>query len=305
MRILKPLLAILFFLASLGYSQTQTVQNPDCTQNFALNGSNLNSPNFPNSVPNCQTWTVTVYNVGFSGFTLTFQDAPPATTTTPGAYVTYAGTTNTGSNPLTAPGTATFSNGTVAIGWVRVHLSGLTGSGTIYGVIQGWNSANSGGGGGGGGGCTAPCVVIGNAANGAPPSGAPVLIAGSDGTDVRTLKTDSSGDLVISGTVSSACASNAPIGFASNLLVQFIGASAGKSITICHISLGFTTAVNLQLLYGTGSLCGTGTTAVSQPYDSISGIALDVPFTLPSGQAFCGTLSATGTGGGLIVYTQQ
>jgi hypothetical protein len=42
--------------------------------------------------------------------------------------------------------------------------------------------------------------VAGTAASGQPPVGAPVLVAGSDGTNVRTLKTDANGELVVSQT---------------------------------------------------------------------------------------------------------
>src|SRR5271165_2714218 len=226
MRISKSLLAMLCFLAPLSYSQTQTVVLPECTSNFALNGTTaISSASFSNAVPSCDKWTVTAYVVGFSAVNLTFQSAPAATTTTPGTFVTYIGTTATGTNPLTTQGVATFTNGTAATPFVRVTLSSHTGSGTVYGVIQGWNTGNSGSGGGGGGGCTAPCVVIGNAAAGSAPSGAPVLIGGSDGTNVRTIKTDSTGAIVTSGTSSTSCTLSAPITLSASGLTQIIALS--------------------------------------------------------------------------------
>jgi hypothetical protein len=266
MRTCKLLLPLLF-LASLAFSQTQTVALPECTLNFALNSTNLNSANYTNALQNCQTWPLTVYNVGFSGFSLTLQSAPPATTSTPGAFVTYAGTVSTGSNPLTALGTSTFSNGTVAIGYLRLHLSGLTGSGTVYGVLQGWNSGSSGGGGGGSSGCvgtqTTPCVT--------------------------TI----------------ACPNSAAIALTSSGLTQILALSAGKVITVCHISAGFASGVNFQLEYGTGAACGTGTTAETGVFQSVQGIALDVPFSLPASQALCVNLGSSVTGGGLLIYAQQ
>jgi hypothetical protein len=145
MRTLKYLLPLL--IAPFCFAQG----NPNCTLNFTLNAAGSSS-NFANSTPACDKWTLTVYNIGFSGFSLTLQSAAAATTSTPSTFGTYGGTTATGSNPLTASGIATFTNGTVATPWMRVTLSGLTGTGVVYGVLQGSQTVISKGGGGGGGG---------------------------------------------------------------------------------------------------------------------------------------------------------
>lgn len=56
---------------------------------------------------------------------------------------------------------------------------------------------------GGGGGVTSQ-TVQGADANGAVPAGNPVLVAGSDGTNLRTIRTDTSGDVIVVGNVASA-----------------------------------------------------------------------------------------------------
>jgi hypothetical protein len=293
-------------------SGTLTTIVPPCTLNFALDRTGP-SAQFANSVPSCDKWTLTVYNVGFSGFTLTFQSAPAATFSTPGSFSTYGGTTATGSNPLTATGIATFTNGTVATPWLRVNLTGLSGSGIIYGVLQGTQSLiDSSGGGGGGGGCTSPCPVEGTAAAGAPPVGPPVLIGGSDGTDVRTIKTDSAGALIISGTTLTSCdpsvTSTVPITLTSGAggVTLLVAASAGKTITVCHISLSFAVGQNFNLQQGTGSTCAGSTALATGVYQSISGIALDVPFDITVSNGLCALGSnATDAGGGLLVYVQK
>jgi hypothetical protein len=154
MRHLKYLLLLL--LGPIGFAQTSVTPIPPCTFNFTLNATHLTPPAGYSNSPGCDKWTLTVYNVGFSGFTLTFQQAPAATVGTPGTYVTYSGTTATGSNPVTSTSISTFTNGTVATPWLNVALSGLTGSGTVYGILQGSQTVVSKGGGGGG---ISPCSV--------------------------------------------------------------------------------------------------------------------------------------------------
>jgi hypothetical protein len=145
MRTLKYLLPLL--IAPFCFAQG----TPNCTLNgsFAANGV---SHNFANSTPSCDKWTLTIYNTTLSTFSLTLQSAPAATPSTPGAFVTYIGTTATGSNPLTATGLATFTNGTAATPWLRVSASSITGSGSVYFVLQGSQTVISKGGGGSGGG---------------------------------------------------------------------------------------------------------------------------------------------------------
>ena len=297
LKLLLPLLLAPFCFAQIG----QTTIVPPCTLNFTFNATNLTSANLPNSTSACDKWTLSVYNAGFGSFTVTLQSALAATPSTPGTFGTYTGTTATGSNPLTTTGLATFTNGTVATPWLRVVFTG-TGTGTVYGVLQGSQTVGSGTGGGGGGGCTSPCPVVGTAAAGSAPSGNPVQVAGSDGTNIRTLTTDNTGQLkVVSSTTAT---SDVSISVSASGLTQILAASGSTVITVYHISLGFASGVNFQLESGTGSNCGTGTATVTGVYQAVQGIALDVPFTLPAGAALCINLGSAVTGGGLLIYTQ-
>jgi hypothetical protein len=263
LRLLLPLLFLPFLDA-----QTQTIALPECTSNFALNGNAgaIDSLSYSNLPQNCQTWTVTVYNVGFSGFTLTFQSAPPSTTSTPGTFVTYAGSTVSGSNPFTANGTATFSNGTTAIGWVRVALSGTTGSGVVYGVIQGWNSGSSGGGGGGGGGgAITPGVV-----------GTPTVVTLSS-SGLTSILAPSSGKSITVYHLS--------LGFASGVNFQ----------------LEYGTTVSTACDTGTTALTGVyqAIQGIALDWDGTFSV------TLPSGVGLCANLGSSVTGGGVLVATQK
>jgi hypothetical protein len=99
-----------------------------------------------------------------------------------------------------------------------------------------------------------------------------------------------------------------PVNVSASGLTQILAASAGKTTTIYHLSLGFASGVNFQLEYGTGSNCGTGTTAFTGVYQAIAGIALDldslVTVAVPASQAVCVNLGAAVVGGGLLVYSQ-
>ena len=142
------------------WGQTSVKRTPDCQVpfSFTANGSMPSLPNYGTGGVTgpalCTFWTLGYTNVGFSAISLVFQSAPAATSTTPGSWVTYAGTVVTGSNPNTSTTGAqsTFSNGTVAVPWVRMTLASSTGTGTVFGLLQGWTSGNDKSGGGGGGG---------------------------------------------------------------------------------------------------------------------------------------------------------
>lgn len=154
---------VLFLLASVLLPGVMLAQNPqpvppDCVI-FVNNWTTAqSSASFSNYFTACQTWTFQYTSVGFTGLTITVQSAPAATATTPSTFVTYAGTVSTGINPNTntAGRITTFSNGLVDIPWIRVNLSGLTGSGTVFGVLYGYKTGYAGGGGGGGGGGACP-----------------------------------------------------------------------------------------------------------------------------------------------------
>ncbi len=156
-----------------------------CVLSFNLT-TTASSPAFNNLTRGCVDWTITFNSTGFTGLTLTVQTAPN-NAGVPGAWSTF--TAATGSNPSTATtqASATFSG---YFPFVRVTLSGLTGTGTVSGLLYGTWTAS--GGGGGGSGCPDPCPVVGPAASGAALSGAPVRVGLSDTVNVQDWLTASS-----------------------------------------------------------------------------------------------------------------
>lgn len=167
----------------------------DCSVSFSITAAGSTSA-FDNRTKGCITWTLAYNSTGFSGLTITLQGAPDSSGS-PGAWSTI--TAATGSNPetTTSQNSATFAT---YFPWVRVTVSGLTGSGTIKGTAYGSRTGAQAGadpsGGGGGGGCTAPCVVIGPDAAGAAPTQSPVQNSLFDGSVIRRLLGTSAGRVV-------------------------------------------------------------------------------------------------------------
>jgi hypothetical protein len=267
-----------------------------------------------------------VSNVGgtVTSLNLRVESAPPNTATTPGTFVNYAGTVITGVNPNTSTtGAQTFlSNVTVSIPWIRVRLAALSATGTtnIFGILQGWNTGHSGASSVGpppGSPCAGtqatPCVVDGPDANGAVPTQSPVQVAGWDGTDIRTLKTDANGSEIPSNASSANAdglnnSETSPTGAAAALLVQrefpyiyngatwdrqfactnqqafnlaagtdvvIVTGTAAQKTRICHVSFSGDTSVTATIRQGTGATCGTGTLAVTGGYVNVLGFAFD------------------------------
>ena len=151
------------FLLSLGYlmdstpvhGQTTVLEQPDCQVFFTLTASG-NGTRIDNRYTGCTFWSVSFNNTGFSALTLAVQSAPNSSGV-PGTFVTFAGTTVSGSNPSTSTTSASWI-GTGYYPFVRVNLSGTTGSGTVSGNLYGWRqrpstSTSSGG-------CADPCTVV-------------------------------------------------------------------------------------------------------------------------------------------------
>jgi hypothetical protein len=344
-KIMKAIESLLFLTASLlvsqiipvqvmnGQSTAQVQVNPDCPVLAISLTLTAGSPatltlpggsGFDNRSLGCQSYVLEYVATATSGTItgITFQAAGGATV--PGTFGAWGGTVSTGVNPNTSNTRAitTFTTGcvastpcTVANSWLNIVVARNNFVGTIQLSVYGWKQGAggaAGSGGGGGGGCTAPCVVEGTAAAGSAPSGAPVQVGGSDGTNMRTLKTDNTGALIIAGTTTTSCdpslTSTVPITLTSGAggVTLLVAASAGKVITVCHISLSFATGQNFNLQQGTGSTCSGSTALATGIYQSISGIALDVPFDITTSNGLCVLASnATDAGGGLLVYVQK
>jgi hypothetical protein len=161
------LLAVLLLVPGLARAQGQLPIPPDCILNFFTNtitgSATVVSGVFDNRTTACQTWTVDYQasNTGgtISALSLTFQSANGAISA--GTFGTYAGATESGSNPATSTigSVSTFSNGTTVISWVRMSLTlTATGTTTVKGILYGYKTGYPGGGGGGGGGGNTPTI---------------------------------------------------------------------------------------------------------------------------------------------------
>ncbi len=164
---IKRLAILLAFALSALAQQQQPSQarKPDCLLYFNLTQSVLNSAFISNGQVGCYTWAVSYISNGFSGETVTVQSAPD-NAGVPGTWVTFVGTATVGANPMTA---ITYANVQLTgyNPWVRVNLSGLTGTGTVQGIITGFLPGASSSGGGGGGSSPNVHVVFASAASAA------------------------------------------------------------------------------------------------------------------------------------------
>ena len=141
--------ALLFFGSfppARGQATTQVHPNPDCQFVFTLTaaGSLPSGNGFDNRQQGCNTWSITYFNSGFSGLSVTFQSAPnnAGSAGSWGTGFPVQQTVITGSNP----GTNTTGGFLWIVGqnaFTRVNLSGLTGSGVVIGSAFGWNIPNA------------------------------------------------------------------------------------------------------------------------------------------------------------------
>lgn len=270
-----PVLAVFFVLVLLGAGQAAG-QVPDCLVAFSFTtATSLPTNGFDNRQLGCTTWVVTYNSTGFTGLTMTVQSAPNSGGS-PGSWSTF--TPVNGSNPETATtqATATFGGLTSYFPFVRVTLSGLTGSGTVRGALYGWKTpAVSVAGTGGGGGTT---------------------------QDVNIQQ--------IAGVTQVPCNLQSSIDLTSSGNTEIIAASGSTSIHVCRLVLSGSAAVDFKLTYGTGTNCGTGTTAFPGPgaglLRNVITIAVDLddgtPLIVPAGKALCANLSTNANFGGWVVF---
>lgn len=129
---------------------------PDCVAAFTVNNSAVNSVAVKNQ--GCIFWNVAYTSYGFTGLSLTLQQAPD-TGNGPGSWKTFAGTGELGSNPSTSITGAYYTilaSDTDLAAFVRVNLTSSVGTGAASGFVYGYKTfaLAAGGGGGGGGGPT-------------------------------------------------------------------------------------------------------------------------------------------------------
>lgn len=113
--------------------------------------------------------------------------------------------------------------------------------------------------------------------------------------------------------VGAACTqpASAVISIATNTTTQIVALSSGKLIYVYNFNVISGGTGNFSLVYGTGSNCGTGTTALTgvYPLTAQSGLAPSgggIPlFTVPASNALCEVDSASVQMSGSVGYVQQ
>lgn len=162
--------------------------------------------------------------------------------------------------------------------------------GVNIGGIEGITAAGSAG--------SYPVTVQGNA------SGVPVpVIVGNAVTVYPAMNS--------TGTVSQVQSdSSAAINVSTAATTTLVALAAGKSIYVTAWDIVVAAADNVTLEYGTGSNCGTGTTALTGPYNMAAngglakGSGLGVIFKVPAGNALCIVTSAAVQASGSVSYAQ-
>jgi len=142
----------LFLLSGLALSAA-----PDCNQSyrwsnrptdqadgistFTTNGGTaVPAPAINNKATGCTAWIMIVDVEGFSADSIVLQSAPNAGPSAAGTFITFAGSTTSGSNPTTTTASSTY----LATGyypWLRVNVTTVTGApGSINVQLFGWRS---------------------------------------------------------------------------------------------------------------------------------------------------------------------
>ncbi len=295
---------------------------PDCVvflNNLTTAQSVPSGNGFDSRFIGCSSWTLQYQSVGFTGLTLTFQSSVGSVT--PTAFTTYTGTVVAGAVMMTSTTgeISTFSNGTTTTPWVRVNLSGLTGTGTLNGVLYGYKTGYTGGsgGGGGGGGCVGtlgtPCVVnvsqygstsvVNGGLAGTPGVGGTTAVGGAATNPVQSGYRDSVGNVL------------ADYGFPQqNQITLTTGTDvvivAGVSATKTYVgSLSFAadSGQTVTIQQGTGTTCLTNTLVLAGPYPLTTALALDFDsknslHTTINARDLCVHFGGSVTAGGVVVY---
>jgi hypothetical protein len=267
---MKYLAALLF--SGLALAQTPPpASQPDCPPvAFNFVGGNGTAPTIPtayldNRAAECQTWTVTYEaDAGLSGYTVAFQSANGAET--PGTWGAYSGNTvnSSASWGTAALGLATYcglatcsmSGTTVNTPWIRLLVSGATGTGNLRGVFYGYKTGytggtgGSGGGGGGGTGCPNPCPIEGLGTAGTAVGGVLTIQGGLNNVPVPVVETPfstatfTSGQQAVTGTA-------ANLGVAASRSVC-VHALITNTINVYAGATGVTTSTGMELPPGSG-----------------------------------------------------
>lgn len=250
-------LLFLILLAMLFGARPAKAQNPSVIQpncivgfNFTATGRSTAYQNItPQGVPTkaCTSWTLIYSNTGFASLSIEIDSAPDAGATpgvSPGSWTVWPSSQVAAGQVL--PSTATTSAGVTVFGffpWVSVNLNSVTGTGTVSGFLYGWQTqgsqeSNTG----------ATQVQGVTSVGSAPSTGNPVQIAWGAPTKPFTCT------VTLSTNTTTQCQAAPAAGlrnYISSWLIQTNTAG---------------TATALNLTYGTGANCGTGTTTLSAAF---------------------------------------
>ena len=89
--------------------------------------------------------------------------------------------------------------------------------------------------------------------------------------------------------------------------MQIVALTASQIVYVCSIVLSSDTVTNITLNYGTGSACGTGTTALSGAFNSVLALSMSFPdgsLRTAASNAFCVNSSVAATIGGVMTYAK-
>lgn len=105
------------------------------------------------------------------------------------------------------------------------------------------------------------------------------------------------------------CANTLRVNVAATGPTEIIPLTMGQIIRICNINgtPDAATPLDVSIVYGTGTNCGTGTTTIAGPYDQITAMSLftkSEPLTIPVGNAVCLTNSAATAFTGSVIYAK-
>lgn len=114
-----------------------------------------------------------------------------------------------------------------------------------------------------------------------------------------------------------ACAQSAVIEIAGAGTVQIVAPVSRRIVRICHLSLAFDGATNIQIIRGTGATCGTGTANMTGNYRNLTSLTLDfgnkAALRTPNGNSLappadgdgvCIVTSGAVNGGGVVTFAQ-
>jgi hypothetical protein len=213
------ILSALLFAAT-AVAQTPTPDCPPIALDFA--GGNgiaplLPNPYFDNRSTQCNSWTVAYEaDAGLSGYTVAFQSATGSTT--PGTFGAYTGNTvNSSASWGTAAvglatycGLATCTTGgtTVNTPWIRLRVTGASGTGNMHVVFYGYRTGYTGGsarGGGGGGGGSGINQLTLDVLAGPGTGSVPATVVGANGAliplNAPEICTNAMGQIVTTGCI--------------------------------------------------------------------------------------------------------